>query len=185
MITRRLAGLWKRLRFVSIAVLATGCSREGPRSSPATPLAEQEAIAGHRVERLAGCFALFDHRGRPASDSLYNAPSHVRLEATPTSETGATRGSDQRRRLVKLDAAGRATGPEPWEAFQVWVGSAASDSVRLMFGTGFSGTEMILRPNAGADTLRGRAVEHWDFAPDSDGGSVTAIRVPCAESPGA
>ena len=136
------------------------------------------AETGHPGD-LAGCYALFDHAGRPASDSLYFAPAYARLETVRRSR--ARTGMPRSWGVTRLDTARRAmTGNDDQRGFLFWAPDSLSDSVRVMFHTGFSGTEMILGPPAArSDTLRGRAIGHWDFRDDTDEGRVTAVRVPC------
>lgn len=133
--------------------------------------------------RLAGCYALFDRRGKPASDSLYWAPDRMRLEterATPRPYGASARAW----RLSKL-------GPQPdghGHEILYWArDTLSSDSIHVVFSSGFSGTVLTLPATAPGDTLKGRATEVWDSGPpfETDGGGVTAVRVPCMDGSGA
>lgn len=149
-----------------LSMAAAACARTAPRGPAAN---------GGLPERLAGCYALFDRGGRPASDStLFFAPPYVRLDTTTL---GPARGHASVWTLTRLDADLR---PLPEHAFLSWA-AAGPDSVRVVFHTGFSGTAMKLQARADSDTLRGRATRHRDYGPphELDGGPVTAVRVPC------
>lgn len=124
---------------------------------------------------LAGCYALYDHRGAPASDSLYFAPEQVRLDTASRSRPSDTA---LRWSLLPLDAQGR---PMHERGLFLWEPHSLSDSIHIVTTNGFSGTELIVAPaSARRDTLRGRAVENWDMGPSSDdAGAVTAVRIPC------
>jgi hypothetical protein len=144
--------------------IATACAPGHPGSNPADARPPMP-------EGLAGCYALFVRGGRPASDSLYFAPSHVRLlttrrEPTLISDTDSTFMGWA---LTKLDS-------------QLWGMHSTRDSVMLAFHTGLSGSLLFFGiPPGPVDTLHGRAEEHWDFGPpfSNDGGPVMAVRVPC------
>lgn len=130
---------------------------------------------------LAGCYALYDRRGLPASDSLYFAPTQVRLETT---------GHALRRpaklptwSLVRLDSAGRpAAEREYYLEYLYWGRTESPDSVQVRFSNGLSGTDMKFAiPVTRPDTLHGRARVFFDVIPpgDTEEGSVTAVRIPC------
>jgi hypothetical protein len=74
----------------------------------------------------------------------------------------------------KFDA-GRSGGPGSYR----WTVDPPGDSLRVLFHSGFSGTEFVLALAGVGDTLRGQAVEHWDFKPDTHAGSATAVRIEC------
>src|SRR5215207_7362787 len=69
------------LALLATALMNAGCSAPPPiaASSPALTRAELEA-------RLPGCYALFDRRWLPASDSLYGASAFARLDPGGLSE---------------------------------------------------------------------------------------------------
>lgn len=125
---------------------------------------------------MTGCYALYDERGRPASESLYFAPPKVRLEPTPYPVRG-----DSAWRLAKLDQDGRVdSDPLSRRGTQYWAVDSLTDSIHVVFHTNFSGSELILPRQPDRDTLRGRAVEQWDIGPSiNQAGAATAIRYPC------
>lgn len=134
---------------------------------------------------LVGCYALFDRRGRPASDSLYFAPSHVRLDSTALTKGEREDRTDDAWALTKLDANLRPLHGERNRPPSLhWTAESNPERVRMIFHTGFSGTELIFDAPRARDTLRGRALQHWDFGPEfeTEAGPVTAIRVPCSDS---
>jgi hypothetical protein len=173
-----------RFRSLLPALASIGLASCGEGDSPARP-------TDHVVlpRDMVGCYAIYDERGRPASERLYFAPPKVRLEATPFSHRfhgGAVRDSTWL--LTRLDAAGRPlpahSGREP---FLYWAADSASDNIRIMFSSGLSGSELTFDPRYAAnDTLHGRAQEHWDFGPPfrTNAGRITAIRIPCLSAAG-
>jgi len=181
----------QRARGAALAALAiasaAGCGqREIPAARTPAPVSvavstPAPALPEGWAERLAGCYALFDHRGRPASDSLPYAPGHARLETTPWPDPRASgwRGAWT---LTKLGPP--LPGPRQYEV-QFWAADSLSDSVHVVFGGSFTGSELIVAPGASAGTLSGRARISHDHPPfHTDGGSVTAVREPCTEVPG-
>jgi hypothetical protein len=160
-----------------------------PIASRGYEASESAPSARHQLNLprdLVGCYALFDRRGRPASDSLYFAPSHVRLDsaALPSVEREDLTGDRWAR--TKLDASLQPVHGErdrrPPSLY--WTAEPNPERVRMMFHTGFSGTELIFDAPRTRDTLRGRALQHWDFGPPftTKAGRVTAVRVPCSDS---
>lgn len=134
---------------------------------------------------LVGCYALFDRRGRPASDSLYFAPSHVRLDSAALGKAERGNPTGPRWALTKLDANLRPLhGEHGVPPSLYWSAESNPVRVRMMFHTGFSGSELIFDAPRTRDTLRGRALEYWDFGPPftTKAGRVTAVRVPCSDS---
>ena len=135
---------------------------------PASPL-DRFAIPAE----LLGCYALYDHRGRPAAESLYWAPVATRLDTIPPH--GAW----------KLDATGQRMGPEVMarEPWPTWTIDSLADTVRIEFHSGFSGTLFVLGFRRGNDTLHGHALSERDIGPPwvTDAGAATAVRVRCRE----
>lgn len=132
--------------------------------------------------RMAGCWALYDGAGRPASDSLYFAAARVRLQTTRTSGRRVSSAAEPRWKIVRLDANGAdvaRTHDPSGELENWWYGG--DGRIHVQFSSGFSGTEFIL-PSVRGDTLHGRAVEHWDFGPpfSTNGGKVTVVRIACS-----
>lgn len=116
-----------------IVLTAFGC---GGCARPAVDRAHDTArLPPHN---LAGCYALFDEAGRPASKSLYYASDRVRLDTLAWGRPGTweiTRlGADG-----GMPADGRQGGSVYWA-----VDSFAADTIRIHIHTGFSGSELIL-----------------------------------------
>jgi hypothetical protein len=134
---------------------------------------------GVRAE-LLGCYALYSGRTR-VSNALYNATPSVRLDSLTVGRLGiADTVPGIRRALIPLTAANERVatrrGPPSWTA------DSLTDSVRLSFVDGFSGTVFVLAAAAGrADTLTGRLFESWDFGPpfQTTHGPARAVRQPC------
>lgn len=145
----------------------------------------REALPGDVV----GCWALFDAAGRPAERSLYWSPPIVRLDSVPNDAgPGMTFGTV--RRLERLDAHRRPidadtarAGRLPRDRFSYWFAELLAPRLRVRFSSGLSGTTFIFAlPLWGAvgDTLRGRAVGHWDFRLlPTRHGRAHAVRVTC------
>ena len=135
---------------------------------------------------LIGCWAFYDNRGDRADRSLYWAPAFARLD---TSVVRLDRGAAPAvlRAAYKLDSLRRAAevvGRMERLGLSFWTADSLADTVRVSFSSGFSGTEFVLAVPRGhrADTIRGRAVEFWDFGPPfiTPAGAAYAVRVPCA-----
>jgi lipopolysaccharide export system permease LptF/LptG-like protein len=151
------------LRLLFLLVLASivsACGRPGAQPSSRGLVVTRADLEA----RLPGCYAFFDHAGRPASDSLYWAPAIGRLDS-----------GGRAAKLGSATTAGRRRDNNNWRV------DARTDTVRVLFHSGFSGTEFILGLRPHGDTLRGRAVEHWDFGPpfSNDAGVVSAVRIAC------
>jgi hypothetical protein len=117
-------------------------------------------------QAIVGCYAFFDRNGRPASDSLSWAPATARLFEGGRAQK-LTPGAHP------VTGAGRL---EP-----TWRIDPATDTVHLIFSTGFSGTQFRLGFHQRRDTLWGRAVTFIDVGPpfSTEEGSAFAVRVPC------
>jgi hypothetical protein len=162
--------------FVSASLVGgAACGTRAPAAKSASPV-PPVVVRAANPPWLAGCYALFNRAGRPAAESLYWAPSYARLDsggagtATALDSAGHERGPRDRRDSLTI---GRGT--------RSWHVDSLADTVRLLFHSGFSGTEFLLGFRRGSDTLRGRAVEHWDFGPpfETNAGQATAVRIPC------
>ena len=142
--------------------------QEPPLQPPVSRLIRTATPVG-----LVGCYALFDHRGRPAAESLYWAPAATRLDTIPPHQAW------------KLDAHGRRMVPadRPLEPLPSWAVDSLTDTVRIEFHSGLSGTVFVLGFRRGRDTLRGRAEGHWDMGPPwvTDAGAASAVRIRCGE----
>ena len=66
--------------------------------------------------------------------------------------------------------------PRPFPAFWQFTGS---DSIKVIWSTGFAGVSMMLRFQI--DTLRGTAQSFYDvIGPEEPTASVVAVRIPCS-----
>ena len=143
--------------------LSTACRAATPGASTSDP-----RNADGLKREVAGCYALFGRGGRPASGTLYWAPATARLDP-----------DGRAIRLTPSLDAGRPSGPGAYR----WSTDSTTDSLRVLFHNGFSGTEfMFAWTGAGADdTIRGRAREFWDAGPRrTEAGAASAIRIACA-----
>ena len=147
----------------------------------------QEPIPRDGLRReLVGCYALFGDDERPVDSSgYYNASPRVRLDSLPVSATVRDNRPGIVRVLHRLNAGGRrqaASSPIEFRS-PAWSADSLTDSIRLSFSNGLSGASFILAaPSTAADTLEGRAEEHWDFGPpfETPRGRARAVRVRCA-----
>ena len=151
-----------------------GCGSERPVGQPLS-------ARPPTPEGLAGCYALFDRGGRPASDSLYFAPSHVRLLTTEREPTPFSDSTVREWALTKLDGRRRPVREDGRAGWLYWGMRSAGDTVVMSFHTRYSGSRLFFEvPPGPVDTLRGRAEEYFDIgASVSDAGAVTAVRVSC------
>ena len=149
-----------------LASWTVACRREPPPEA-------KRVVLKHAIvpATILGCYALLDHRGRSAAESLYWSPAMARLY------TGGSAG----KWTFEADTGVPATSPGNYN----WAIDSVGDTLRLLFHSGFSGTEFILGVAGVGDTLRGRAVEHWDFGPpyETDGGRASAVRIACSGPP--
>lgn len=124
-------------------------------------------VAPHTV---VGCYAFFDRAGRSAAESLYYAPATARLDS----------GGHAVKLSPKFDR-GQPRGPGSFR----WSLGGPGDSLRVLFHSGFSGTEFVFGQPVVSDTLHGRAVEHWDSGPPfrTNAGTATAVRIECPRTP--
>lgn len=153
------------------ALLALGCA-EASRTTDG-PKTSTEALRLPRA--MVGCYALYDQEGTPASRSLYFASDRIRLDSAAWARPNTWKA-------MRLRANGRTPADGRDGRFVYWAAdSLKADTIHIMIHSGFSGSELILGlPPAPTDTLYGRALEHWDMGPSTtDGGPVTAVRVPC------
>jgi hypothetical protein len=153
------------MRAPVIFALGFAACRTGSVSGEAGPILER----GNVHQAIVGCYAFFDRNGRPASDSLSWAPT-----------TGRLLEGGKAQKLTP--PAHQVTGPG--RLGPTWRIDPATDTVRVVFSTGFTGTEFLLGFRQRRDTLWGRAVTHIDVGPpfSSDEGSASAVRIPCPTS---
>jgi hypothetical protein len=152
------------------ALAAFGCGEA--RQADAGRLAAADELP----HNLAGCYALYDADGRPASQSLHYASDKVRLD------TAAHPVRPDAWSVTRLGGDGGMPGDGRGSRSVYWaVDSLTADTIRVMIHTGRSGSELILGVGPAApDTLHGRALEHWDLGPSTDdAGRVMAVRVSC------
>jgi hypothetical protein len=138
---------------------------------------------------VLGCYALFGEDGRRVDTTYYNASPVVALDSMPWRMSDSVRMDDSLRgmwrRLFAFDTLGdvsrttRGMNPPDWSA------DSLSDTIRVSFVNGFSGAVFVLAaPPGHVDTLRGRALEFWDYGPsETRRGSAYAIRVRCPSTP--
>jgi hypothetical protein len=165
----------RALAVLLLAANIAGCFATPREGQPPPP-------ARHALRReVPGCYAIFDEDRKPAHVNLYGPSPQVLLVGTP--DTGT------RRDIILLDSTGAPSRQPPDGVFNgfAWTADSLSDTVRVSFHNGFSGAAVALRVPTDAelrigDTLRGRAVEHWDFGnPVTDAGDAFAVRVPCGK----
>ena len=165
--------VWMSIGSTLVMLAVTACHRapaEGRAWVPRSALRRE----------LVGCLALRDARGRAADSGYYGASPRVWLDTVPIGSIDPLAGAAWL--LRRLDAEGRPLDqavPHPLFSPR-WTADSLTDSVRLSFHDGFSGAVFILAAPAGADTLRGRAVEYWDVGPSkTNRGRVWALRIRC------
>jgi hypothetical protein len=144
--------------------------------------AQTSAPAGTAApHHLVGCYAITDSAGRPAWRHLYFTTPRIRLDAARLA--GPWRSpAGLAWTLTRLDAAGLPIDEEGRQRPLYWAVDARSDSIRISIHSGYSGTELTVAASAGTDTLRGRAMEHWDVGPSSNNaGRVILLRIPCVD----
>ena len=156
----------------------SGCSGE---IGTADRGAQDPTSRRSRDARLVGCYALLDPSGLPASRSLYGAADFVQLD---TAVDTLSRPDRVALRLIGFDSSGARVqhrGVGEYGA-PVWAADSLSDTVRLSFHNGLSGTTFVLTPSSPKmDTLRGWADESFDLGPTSERYSpVHAIRRSCS-----
>jgi hypothetical protein len=113
--------------------------------------------------------------------TYYNASPIVRLDSTEL-EGVVDRLKGIWRTVVPLDTLGQPSRTTRGMFPPTWSADSLTDTVRISFVNGFSGAEFVLSIPLGVrDTLRGRALEHWDVGPPhlSSRGVAHAIRVAC------
>lgn len=158
----------------------------GARAQPERRVRSRNALQAAAV----GCWKLYDNQGHSAQGSLYWSPAITQLDSTlaqsrPASPILARNASrlDTLGHDISLIDDSRNRGTHAWSS------DSLSDSVRIGFSSGFSGTVFVLKLEptlAKPDTLFGRAFEHWDSMGPPNFGiterrEATAIRTPCAQ----
>ena len=132
---------------------------------------------------LLGCYALYAGLQR-AGSFLYNASPSVRLDSSRVRTLGSDTASGGVRAMVPLDEANEPmTSPRRRPLAPRWMADSLTDTVRLSFVDGFSGTVFVLAaPGSRPDTLTGRLFQSWDFGPpfETTHGPAHAVRQPCA-----
>jgi len=141
---------------------------------------------------VVGCWALHDDGGARAEAAYFQSPSIMRLEAEPHA-SASFHGSGTVRRVERFDSLGAPMDVDTARPavsrsrrFTYWAADSTADRLRVRFSSGLSGTQFVFDlPRGGipADTIRGRAISHWDFRRlNTDEGSMYAVRVSCPES---
>ena len=174
------------LATVTLALATLSFARCGRPRVPATDAsrtAQQTSWAA-----LVGCWALYDSAGHRANETLYWAPFVAHLDSSAPVGARALRPGD--RPAYKLDSLGRRDTTRLTSAgrlLSTWSTDSGVDTVRIAFNSGYSGTIFFLGvpKTVKSDTLRGRALEFWDFGPPftTPGGRASAVRVPCRRQP--
>ncbi|HSQ03518.1 MAG TPA: hypothetical protein VLN59_05765, partial [Burkholderiales bacterium] len=98
------------------------------------------ARAGLRTEAL-GCWVLYDSAGRRAQGSLYWAPAIAQLKSTR--DSSRWKFSPMSRDALRIDSLGRdlsAIDDPRKRGWGFWSADSLSDSIRIGFSSGFSGT---------------------------------------------
>lgn len=164
----------------SAAATAFGAYGAGPHASST----QRQVLSRNSLRPEAlGCLELLDSAGRSALDRITGAPQLARLDSTPDPYRGTDPTSTSQRRLEVIVGAQPRQDPVSIAFRPRWSADSLSDSVRLSFSNGFSGSVFILsvpkRPRS--DTLSGRAYTHIDAGPpfESAVGAVRAVRSAC------
>jgi len=158
-----------------IAVQTTACGVKDDGPPPARNALREDVV---------GCLALFDERGHAVDSAFFNASPRVELDNVAVGGTASDGAPGAVWRLHRLDGAGRSMDARTSgaELESTWWADSLTDSVRLMFTTGFSGALFVLSVPAGSsDTLRGWVTEQGDAGPpfEFSRGRALAVRVPC------
>lgn len=140
-----------------------------------------EPLLRHSLRAEAvGCYALFNSKRRPIDTTYYNAAPNVQLDSSAARSVDSILG--EFRQMVALNERWQPNRSTHGLREPTWSADSLSDTVRLSFVNGLSGAEFVLAlPQAGTDTLRGHAWEHWDFGPPyfTNRGRAFAVRVKC------
>jgi hypothetical protein len=131
---------------------------------------------------LLGCYELFSANGKPLDSSYYNSSPRIQLDSMSLGVTARDTWPGIYRSALRLDQQGIPVDqPDSLnQHFRSWWADSLSDSIRISFSDGHSGTLLVLSaPDNHGDTLHGRLGESWDFAPDTPHGKGKAIHVPC------
>ena len=138
-------------------------------SPPARAVAHVQKRHGLRRE-LLGCYAIVGKAGASVGKLVFHPPTVAQLESTSV-------GEDEWR--LTPDGA----PPQGVPNMTAWSADSSTDTVRLSFSDGLTGTDFILA--ARGDTWPGRAVAFGDAGPaEWAEGPVTAHRISCAASGG-
>ena|SRR5437764_10000991 len=170
-----------RLAATLAALLGAGCAHnDGSQGAEQPP---RDALRSD----LLGCYRLYTASGNPLSpDSFRNAAPFVRLDSVSLGVSGRDSVRGVFRLLVRLDRNGRPMDPDYPSRYHTpsWWADSLSDSIRLSFSDGFTGTTVILMaPSPALDTLSGRVEEWGDVGPTIiDRGGARSVRVPCGRA---
>ena len=175
-----------RLALVSLAgtlaaLLEGGCGHNDRSQGPEQP--PRDALRSD----LLGCYRLYNSSGNPLHpDSLPHVVAFIRLDSMSLGVSGRDSVPGVFRLMVRLDRHARAIDPDDLPRYHMpsWWADSLSDSIRLSFSDGFTGTTVVLMaPTPPQDTLWGR-VEMWgDVGPTTiDRGGAHGVRVRCGRA---
>ena len=176
-----MAGWQTKLILAASAALAVAACAAAPEPSDSAVARSREIPLRLTLrEDVVGCYALYAH-GRLLDSSYYNSAPSVELSAATFDSVQGLGGASRHLLPLDVDEAYRRRVAEA-DFGPSWSADSLSDSVRLSFVDGFSGTELVLAaPPEKPDTLRGRVFESWDFGPpfETTHGPAYAVRRPC------
>lgn len=142
--------------------------------------AQGQAIQNGLRTDVLGCYALYAGSTRVGT-SLYNASPSVRLDSAIVGNFGSAAVPLLVRAMQPLSVANEPVPPKRLLFDPSWMADSLTDTLRLSFIDGFSGTVFVLAaPRGHADTLTGRLYESWDVGPStSNHGPARAVRQAC------
>lgn len=150
-------------------------------ASAQAPVLTRRAL---RREAL-GCFTLFDAHRQSTWGRLRNAPAIARLVSAPNAlDTHLYPPGATYRRVESRDMGNYViVESSPNRLAPVWSADSLSDSIRILFSDGYTGSGLIFALPSGdrADSLVGRAYTFVDAGPPyrTDRGRAFAVRRPC------
>ena len=150
-------------------------------ASAQAPVLTRRAL---RREAL-GCFTLFDAHRQSTWGRLRNAPAIARLDSAANAlHTNLYPRGATYRRVESRDMGNYVIAESsPNRLAPVWSADSLSDSIRIVFSDGYTGSGFIFALPTGSrgDSLVGRAYTFVDAGPPyrTDRGRAFAVRRPC------